>query len=71
MFAGFDITGTPSMGGSYFALPTNYGLTSGGVGENYTERLAGGKLPTCGFQNDTYINWLTQKRCFSYNWRNI
>ena len=57
---GFDITGTPSMGGSYFALPTNYGLTSGGVGENYTERLAGGKLPTCGFQNDTYINWLTQ-----------
>ena len=53
----FDIVGTPSFGGSFFVTPTNYGGTPT---DNYKERLAGGKLPTCGFQNDTFINWLTE-----------
>jgi hypothetical protein len=52
----FDIIGTPSFGGSYFATPLNYGGTPT---DNYKNRLHGGKIPTCGFQNDTFINWLT------------
>ena len=52
----FDIIGTPSFGGSYYATPLNYGGTPT---DNRKNRLHGGKLPTCGFQNDTYINWLT------------
>ena len=52
----FDILGTPTFGGSFFVTPVNYK----GQGDNYVERLCGGKLPTCGFQNDTYINWLTE-----------
>lgn len=52
----FDIVGTPSFGGSYFATPLNYG---GNPTDNYKNRLHGGKIPTCGFQNDTFINWLT------------
>lgn len=53
---GFDILGTPSFGGSYFATPLNYG---GNPTDNFKCRLHGGKIPTCGFQNDTFINWLT------------
>ena len=52
----FDIIGTPSFGGSYYATPLNYGGTPT---DNWKNRLHGGKLPTCGFQNDTFINWLT------------
>lgn len=52
----FDIIGTPSFGGSYFATPLNYGGTPT---DNFKNRLHGGKIPTCGFQNDTFINWLT------------
>ena len=52
----FDIIGTPSFGGSYFATPLNYG---GAPTDNFKCRLHGGKIPTCGFQNDTFINWLT------------
>ena len=53
----FDIIGTPSFGGSYYVTPLNYG---GQVTDNWKNRLHGGKLPTCGFQNDTWINWITQ-----------
>lgn len=53
----FDIIGTPSFGGSYYATPLNYGGTPT---DNWKNRLHGGKLPTCGFQNDTWINWITQ-----------
>lgn len=52
----FDIIGTPSFGGSYYATPLNYGGTPT---DNFKNRLHGGKIPTCGFQNDTFINWLT------------
>lgn len=52
----FDIVGTPSFGGSYYATPLNYG---GAPTNNDKNRLHGGKIPTCGFQNDTFINWLT------------
>lgn len=52
----FTITGTPSFGGSYYVLPENYG---GNAPNNWKNRLHGGKIPTCGFQNDTFINWLT------------
>ena len=53
----FDIIGTPSFGGSYYVTPLNYGGTPT---DNWKNRLHGGKLPTCGFQNDTWINWITQ-----------
>lgn len=52
----FTIVGTPSFGGSYFVMPENYG---GSAPNNYKNRLHGGKIPTCGFQNDTFINWLS------------
>ena len=55
----FTIVGTPTLGGSYYASPETYGATQN-VSNWNKYRLAGGKLPTCGFQNDTYINWLTQ-----------
>ena len=52
----FTIVGTPSFGGSYYVMPENYG---GSAPNNYKNRLHGGKIPTCGFQNDTFINWLS------------
>ena len=53
----FDIVGAPVIGGSYYATPLNYG---GNITDNLKNRLQGGKLPACGFQNDTWINWITQ-----------
>ena len=53
----FDIVGTPSIGGSYFASPLNYNSLAG---DCFNDRLLGGKLPICGFQNDLFTNWMTQ-----------
>ena len=52
----FTIVGTPSLVEAYYVMPENYG---GSAPNNYKNRLHGGKIPTCGFQNDTFINWLT------------
>lgn len=57
----FDIIGTPTIGGSFYCTPVNY--ANNVTSDNFKEKLVGGKLPTCGYQNDIYINWLTQNAC--------
>lgn len=55
----FTIYGTTSIGMSTFIKPNNYQSTDGsGISANLP-RLPGGKLPTCGWYNDVYVNWLT------------
>lgn len=48
--------GTPTVGGSIFAYPTNYK----GVSTNFNEGLIAGKYPTLSWSGDAYTNWLTQ-----------
>lgn len=43
-------------GGSVFLYPRNYKRTY----ENISEGIPGAKYPICGWQSDTYTNWLTQ-----------
>lgn len=43
-------------GGSVFLYPRNYKRAY----ENISEGIPGAKYPICGWQSDTYTNWLTQ-----------
>lgn len=61
--ATFQIKGVISPGCSIRLVPTDYGL--GSTPANYTykneaEGLDAGKLPTCGWLNDAFTNWMTQ-----------
>ena len=52
--ANFELKGLPTVGGSMFLTPIAYF-------KGYrNEGLVGGKFPVCSFQNDAYLNWLTQ-----------
>ena len=52
----FRMRGVVTPSGSIHLYPRNYN----GIEDNYSELLAGAKYPICGFQNDTFRNWLTQ-----------
>lgn len=52
----FDIFGALSPSMDIICVPANYN----GSDENYSEALSCGKFPICGWQSDTYTNWLTQ-----------
>ena len=60
----FSVIGAISTGCSIQLIPTNYNKTSSSdwnfTFNNYEESLDGAKLPTCGWNNDAYTNWLTQ-----------
>lgn len=58
----FIIEGSVGVGCSIKLLPLHYkyGNTAlSSYAENFSEGLDAGKLPTCSWLNDTYINWLT------------
>ena len=50
----FDIWGTLCQGNSVINFPLNY------KNGNIEAGIMLGKLPTCSWQSDTYVNWLTQ-----------
>ena len=52
----FTMHGVITPSGSIHLFPRNYN----GIDNNYSEMLAGAKYPICGYQNDTFRNWLTQ-----------
>lgn len=52
----FEIKGVLSIGCSIRAIPENYK----GIEYNYSYGLNLGKYPTCSWNNDVFINWLTQ-----------
>ena len=54
----FKIDGVISQGMSIKAYPTNYKRTTNIGGYNFG--LTGGKLPTCAWNSDFYVNWCTQ-----------
>lgn len=57
----FTIKGTIGPGCNIKLYPTGYGKYNiGTYTENLLYSLDGGKLPTCAWVNDPYINWLTQ-----------
>lgn len=57
-----NIYGAIGVGGSIRAIPENYksGRLGGLDSENNDYGLTLGKFPVCNWQNDTYINYLTQ-----------
>ena len=58
----FDIGCCVTAGAQNMMIPKNYKLNSGTVGYDvfYTYAINGGKYPTCSWNSDAYINWLTQ-----------
>lgn len=57
----FKISGTIGTGCNIKIYPTGYGKYNIGVNnKNLLYSLDGGKLPTCCWLNDPYVNWLTQ-----------
>lgn len=54
----FKIDGVISQGMSIKAYPTNYKRTTNISGYNFG--LSCGKLPTCAWNSDYYVNWCTQ-----------
>lgn len=56
---GFQVVGAISPGCSIKFIPTAY--KNSGDGRNYSESFNGGKYPIGSWNNDTYINWLTQQ----------
>lgn len=57
----FKISGTISPGCNIKIYPTGYGKYNiGATNKNLLFSLDGGKLPTCCWLNDPYVNWLTQ-----------
>ena len=58
----FSIYGAISVGGSIKAYPIHYKKGNTGLNhneDNLIEGLDAGKMPTCGWINDAYTNWLT------------
>lgn len=61
--ATFSIQGAIGVGCSIQLIPYSYKKGTSEFNytyDNYIEGLDAGKLPTCGWTNDTYTNWLTQ-----------
>lgn len=59
----FNLVGAIGVGCSIQLIPYNYKKGSSEFNytyNNYIEGLDAGKLPTCGWTNDAYTNWLTQ-----------
>ena len=57
----FKISGTIGTGCNIKIYPTGYGKYNiGASNKNLLYSLDGGKLPTCCWLNDPYVNWLTQ-----------
>lgn len=58
----FDINCNVTAGSPSMLVPTNYKLYGGISGHDifYNFGLAGGKFPTCSWNTDPYINWLTE-----------
>ena len=57
----FKISGTIGTGCNIKIYPTGYGKYNiGATNKNLLYSLDGGKLPTCCWLNDPYVNWLTQ-----------
>lgn len=58
----FSITALASLSSSWFISATNYNIEeyhqSSGILKNM---ITGGKYPQCGWQNDSYTNWLVQQ----------
>lgn len=60
----FSVIGAICTGCSIQLIPINYNKTSSSdwssTFDNYEEALDAPKLPTCGWNNDSFTNWLTQ-----------
>ena len=57
----FELRGTIGVGCSIKAYPIDYAIKGSysSTVENKLHSIDGGKLPTCGWLNDAYTNWLT------------
>ena len=58
----FDISCNVTAGSQNMLIPKNYKLYGGIQGYDvfYNYGLAGGKFPTCSWNTDPYVNWLTE-----------
>jgi len=58
----FDISCNVTAGAQNMLIPKNYKLYGGIEGHDvfYNYGLAGGKFPTCSWNTDPYVNWLTE-----------
>ena len=60
--AKFNIIGIPTNGGQNMMIPVNYKLINSTslYDIHYNYGISGGKFPSCSWNTDPYINWLTQ-----------
>ena len=63
IWCNFDLKGALGVGCSIKLYPVDYAVLGEGsdLVENKLHSLDAGKLPTCGWLNDAYINWLTSQ----------